>query len=88
LSLGLGEGPGRNHAIGARYCQLNNAFNGAHLLLYRHGLDSRYDPAQRTRLLSRPSFQRQNIKEWSKKEYEAKIIEIKERLAPLQDARG
>jgi hypothetical protein len=35
-----------------------------------------------------PHFRGKITKEWSKKEYEAKIIEIKERLAPLQDARG
>jgi Bacteriophage Lambda NinG protein len=71
-------------------CPYDNAFNGAHLLLYRRGLDSRYGPGTADALEERyrdSHFKGKITKEWSKKEYEAKIIEIKEKLATLSAVR-
>jgi hypothetical protein len=63
-----------------------NAFNQNHLLLYRRGLDTRYGPGTADALEERyrdSHFKGKLTKEWSKREYEAKIEEIKERLAGL-----
>jgi hypothetical protein len=67
-------------------CQYDNAFNGAHLLLYRRGLDVRYGPGTADALEERyrdSHFKGKTTKGWSKKVYEAKIIEIKGKLAAL-----
>jgi hypothetical protein len=49
------------------------------------GLMFAMDPAQRTRLKYRDSHFRGTItKEWSKREYEAKIEEIKGKLAAME----
>jgi hypothetical protein len=68
-------------------CQYDNAFNGNHLLLYRRGLDARYGKGTAEALEERcrdVHFKGTITKEWSKKEYEAKIEEIKEKLALLE----
>jgi Bacteriophage Lambda NinG protein len=65
-------------------CQYDNAFNQNHLLLYRRGLDARYGPGTADALEERyrdSHFKGTTTKEWSKREYEAKIEEIKGKLA-------
>lgn len=65
-------------------CPYDNAFNGAHLLLYRRGLDERYGPDKADALEERyrdSHFKGKTTKEWSKREYETKIEEIKEKIA-------
>jgi Bacteriophage Lambda NinG protein len=67
-------------------CKYDNAFNGAHLLLYRRGLDVCYGPGTADALEERyrdSHFRGKTTKEWSKKEYEAKIQDLKEKLAAL-----
>jgi hypothetical protein len=67
-------------------CRYDNAFNGNHLLLYRRGLDARYGKGTADALEERYRdchFKGKTTKEWSKKEYEIKIAEIKEKLAAL-----
>jgi hypothetical protein len=71
-------------------CKYDNAFNGAHLLLYRRGLDSRYGPGTADELEERyrdAHFKGAITKEWTKRQYEAKIEEIKEKLGGLNEAR-
>lgn len=66
----------------------DNAFNGAHVLLYRRGLDERYGSGTADALEERyrdSHFKGKITKEWSKREYEAKILEIKEKLANLNN---
>jgi hypothetical protein len=67
-------------------CPYDNAFNGAHLLLYRRGLDARYGPGTADALEERyrdSHFTGKITKEWRPKEYEAKFIELQEKLATL-----
>jgi Bacteriophage Lambda NinG protein len=67
-------------------CQYDNAFNETHLVLYKRGLDERYGAGTSDHLEERYRdfhFKGKTTKEWSKKEYEAKIAEIKEKLAAL-----
>lgn len=67
-------------------CKYDNAFNSNHLLLYRNGLDSRFGPGTADALVERyqdSHFKGKITKEWSKREYEAKIEEIKEKIAVL-----
>jgi hypothetical protein len=53
-------------------CPYDNAFNGAHLLLYRRGHDARYGPGAADALEERyrDSHSKGKVtKEWSKREY-------------------
>ena len=67
-------------------CQYDNAFNDDHLRLYRRGLDGRYGPGTAHALEDRyrdSHFKGKVTKEWTKREYEARIEEIKEKLTGL-----
>jgi len=64
-------------------CKYDNAFNGAHLLLYRRGLDARYGAGTADALEERyrdAHFRGKTTKEWTKREYEVKIEELKAKL--------
>ena len=70
-------------------CQYDNAFNGAHLLLYRRGLDAGYGVGTADALEQRyrdSHFKGKITKEWRPKEYEVKIQEMKDKLAILDSA--
>jgi hypothetical protein len=67
-------------------CQYDNAFNQNHLLLYRRGLDARYGAGTADALEERyrdSHFRGKTTKEWSKKQYEAEIEKLQEKLAGL-----
>jgi hypothetical protein len=67
-------------------CKYDNGFNENHLLLYRRGLDARYGPGTAEALEERYRdfhFKGKTAKEWSKREYETKIEEMKAKLASL-----
>ena len=71
-------------------CRYDNAFNGNHLLLYRRGLEARYGAGTADTLEERyrdVHFKGKFTKEWSKREYETKIAELKEKIT-LQETRG
>ena len=67
-------------------CKYDNGFNETHLVLYKRGLDERYGAGTSDHLEERYRdfhFKGKTTKEWSKKEYEAKIQDLKEKLAAL-----
>jgi Bacteriophage Lambda NinG protein len=67
-------------------CKYDNGFNPNHLLLYRRGLDARYGAGTAEALEERYRdfhFKGKTMKEWSKREYEVKIAELKEKLRAL-----
>jgi hypothetical protein len=64
-------------------CKYDNGFNETHLVLYKRGLDERYGAGTSDHLEERYRdfhFKGKTTKEWSKKEYEAKIQDLKEKL--------
>ena len=70
-------------------CAYDNAFNKGHLIQYKTNLIKRYGAKRVTDLEERYNDSRykgKTTKNWSKKEYEAKIIEIKEKLALMPGA--
>ncbi len=70
-------------------CQADNAFNQNHLLLYRRGPDARYGARSADALEERyrdSHFKGKTTKEWNKKQYEAEIEKLKEKLAFIPGA--
>jgi Bacteriophage Lambda NinG protein len=70
-------------------CQYDNVFNQNHLLLYRRELDTRYGIGTADALEERyrdSHFKGKTAKEWNKKQYEAEIEKLKERLALIPGA--
>jgi hypothetical protein len=71
--------------------QYDNAFNGAHLLLCRRGLDARYGAGTADTLEERyrdSHFKGKVTKEWTKKRYEAEIEILKGKLETVEPARA
>lgn len=67
-------------------CKYDNGFNASHLLLYRRGLDTRYGAGTADALEERykdAHFKGKITKEWTKREYEARLAEMKEKLAHI-----
>ena len=61
-------------------CPYDNAFNGAHLLLYRRGLDARYGPGTADALEERyrdSHFKGKITKEWARKSTKPKSSKSK-----------
>ncbi len=70
-------------------CSYDNAFNSGHLIHYKTNLARRYGESFVSQLEERYNDSRyrgKTTKEWSKKEYEAKIIEYKEKIKVLKEA--
>ncbi len=68
-------------------CGYDNAFNSGHLIQYKTNLARRYGNEFVQRIEERYNDSRyrgKTTKEWSKKEYEAKIAEYKTKLAELK----
>jgi hypothetical protein len=70
-----------------RRVSVRQCLHGNHLLLYRRGLDARYGPGTADALEERyPEchFKGKTTKEWSKREYEAKIENQRESGCPVR----
>lgn len=69
-------------------CSYDNAFNRGHLIQYKTNLIERYGEQKVKELEEKYNDSRYRgkiTKEWSKKEYEAKILEYKEKLKQLNE---
>ena len=67
-------------------CAYDNAFNKGHLIQYKTNLIKRYGAKRVADLEERYNDSRykgKTTKNWNKKQYEVKIIEIQEKLAAL-----
>jgi len=67
-------------------CAYDNAFNKGHLIQYKTNLIKRYGAKRVADLEERYNdsrYEGKTTKNWNKKQYEVKIIEIQEKLAAL-----
>lgn len=67
-------------------CSYDNAFNSGHLIQYKTNLIKRYGKKFMDKLeddYNASRYRGKTTKEWSKKEYEAKIEEYKEKITML-----
>ena len=65
-------------------CQYDNAFNSNHQLLYAENLDKRYGKGTAENLKERYKeyhFKGKTTKEWTKREYEIKLEELKQEVS-------